>query len=72
MWKPIVFAFLTTCAGVTVALSHDVRDLATLHEPNIQDLSTTALKSAEGVEVIVSHVALPPNFTLPTHWHPGE
>jgi quercetin dioxygenase-like cupin family protein len=49
-----------------------VRDPATLQKPLIQDLITESLKSTEGLEVVVSHVALPPNLTLPMHWHPGE
>ena len=72
MWKPIIFSFLIFIASVAAAMSHDVRDPATLQKPFIQDLLTTALKSTEGLEVVVSHVALPPNFNLPMHWHPGE
>ena len=30
------------------------------------------LAGAEDTEVIVSHVTIPPNTTLPMHWHPGE
>ena len=26
----------------------------------------------EGTEVVVSRVVIPPNTTLPKHWHPGE
>lgn len=72
MWKPIIFAFLIVVTGAAAATSHDVRDPATLQEPIIQDLLTTPLKSTEGLEVVVSHVSLPPNLTLPMHWHPGE
>ena len=72
MLKPIVCAFVIFVSSVAAAVSHDATDPATLQKPDIQDLLTTALKSAEGLEVIVSHVALPPNITLPMHWHPGE
>ncbi len=33
---------------------------------------TSQLELAEGTEVIVSHVEIPANTTLPKHWHPGE
>ena len=72
MWKPIIFAFLIVVTGAAAAMSHDVREPATLQKPRSQDLLTESLKSTEGLEVVVSHVALPPNFTLPMHWHPGE
>lgn len=36
------------------------------------DLLTSQLKGKEGTEVIVSVTNIPPNTTLPTHWHPGE
>lgn len=72
MRKTIILAFSIVIASAAAAMSHEVRDPAGLQKPNIKDLLTTALKSAEGLEVIVSHVALPPNVTLPMHWHPGE
>ena len=30
------------------------------------------LEGAAGTEAILSHVVLPPRFSLPRHWHPGE
>lgn len=30
------------------------------------------LEGVDGTEVIVSRVTMPPNTTLPRHWHPGE
>jgi len=35
-------------------------------------LMTDQLAIAEGVEVVVSHIVVPPNTTLPVHWHHGE
>ena len=40
--------------------------------PVLENLMTTQLESAPGLEVIVSEVALPPMTTLPKHYHPGE
>ena len=37
-----------------------------------ENLLTSQLEAIEGTEVVVSHVALPANTTLPKHWHPGE
>jgi len=36
------------------------------------DLLTSQLEGAPGTEVIVSITTVPPNTTLPKHWHPGE
>ena len=33
---------------------------------------SSELEGVEGKEVVVSHVTIPPNTTLPKHWHPGE
>ncbi len=38
----------------------------------IENLMTTQLESVEGTQIIVSHVEMPANTTLPKHWHPGE
>ena len=38
----------------------------------IRNLMTSRLEGVEGTEVIVSHVEIPANTTLPKHWHPGE
>lgn len=37
-----------------------------------QDLLTQKLAGVENTEVVVSITTVPPNTTLPTHWHPGE
>jgi quercetin dioxygenase-like cupin family protein len=46
-------------------------------EPNkpglsLQTLMKAKLEGVDGTEVIVSHVTIPPNTSLPKHWHPGE
>jgi quercetin dioxygenase-like cupin family protein len=38
----------------------------------LETLLSAPLEGASGVEVIVSRVILPPNTSLPKHWHPGE
>ncbi|WP_425043076.1 cupin domain-containing protein [Primorskyibacter sp. S87] len=53
-------------------MSHETTDPSAFEKPEIRNLKSTALESAEGLEVIVSQVVLPPNVTLPLHWHPGE
>lgn len=59
-------------SAVPVAIAHEAPKTTDLKAPKIQDLLTNALEASDGLEVIVSHVALPPNVTLPKHWHPGE
>lgn len=43
-----------------------------MSEIQFNNMMEAALVGAEGTEVVLSHVILPPNFTLPKHWHPGE
>lgn len=38
----------------------------------LETLLSAQLDGVEGTEVIVSRVVMPPNTTLPRHWHPGE
>ena len=37
-----------------------------------EDLLSSQLKGVEDTEVVVSITTVPPNTTLPSHWHPGE
>lgn len=43
-------------------------------EPGLElkNLMTAHLEGVSGTAVIVSHVTIPPNTSLPKHWHPGE
>ena len=36
------------------------------------NLINCQLEGVENTEVVVSRVIIPPNTTLPKHWHPGE
>jgi quercetin dioxygenase-like cupin family protein len=38
----------------------------------LETLLSAQLEGADGFEVIVSRVTMPPNTSLPKHWHPGE
>lgn len=40
--------------------------------PKLETLLKTVLEGVDGTEVIVSRVTIPPNTSLPKHWHPGE
>ncbi len=39
---------------------------------NLETLLKAVLEGVDGTEVIVSRVTIPPNTSLPRHWHPGE
>ena len=39
---------------------------------NIKNLLSSDLEIADGVEVVVSYVELPKDFSMPKHYHPGE
>lgn len=41
-------------------------------KPMLETLLSAQLEGVEGTEVIVSRVVIPPNTSLPRHWHPGE
>lgn len=53
-------------------MADEVKEPDTLNKPKIENLLTSVLGGADGLEVILSHVTLPPNAALPKHWHPGE
>ena len=38
----------------------------------LKTLLSSELEGVENTEIIVSHVTIPPNISLPKHWHPGE
>ena len=38
----------------------------------LENLLKAELEGVDGTEVIVSRVTIPPNTSLPKHWHPGE
>lgn len=37
-----------------------------------ENLLTSQLEGAKDTEVVVSHITVPANSSLPVHWHPGE
>ena len=41
-------------------------------KPSLDNLLKSRLEAVNGTEVIVSRVSIPPNTSLPKHWHPGE
>jgi quercetin dioxygenase-like cupin family protein len=41
-------------------------------ELKLETLLKSQLEGFDGGEIIVSRVSLPPNTSLPKHWHPGE
>ena len=42
------------------------------HQIMFADLLTKQLEGVANTEVVVSVTTVPPNTTLPKHWHPGE
>jgi quercetin dioxygenase-like cupin family protein len=38
----------------------------------LENLLKAKLEGVAGTEVVVSKVQIPPNTSLPKHWHPGE
>ena len=44
----------------------------TAKKPNLATLLSGQLERVEDTEFVVSRVQIPPNMSLPKHWHPGE
>ena len=44
----------------------------TIQGLKIDNIMTSQLELVEGTEVVVSHIKIPADTTLPKHWHPGE
>jgi quercetin dioxygenase-like cupin family protein len=40
--------------------------------PKLETLLKAVLEGVSSTEVIISRVTIPPNTSLPKHWHPGE
>ena len=72
MKKLLAFILLCVAGAVPMATAHEVTAATDLKAPEIQNLLKNNLEGSDGLEVIVSQVSLPPNVTLPRHWHPGE
>ena len=66
----IAAALLAECAQTSTSSSQSNKNKNL--EPKLENLLTAKLARVENTEVIVSLVTIPPNTSLPTHWHPGE
>ena len=73
-----IFSGIFAGALLAVSFNANAHDSFAAHKADgveklqLANLMKAKLAGAEGTEVIVSRVAIPPNTTLPTHWHPGE
>ena len=73
-------ALLTLATGVVLlatipsaARAHDdASEKKAMSGLKLETLLKTVLEDVEGTEIIVSRVTVPPNSSLPKHWHPGE
>lgn len=70
----IICALFAFCVlGCALATKEDSESVSSaVRELKIENLLSSALEGANGKEVIVSRVSIPPNTSLPKHWHPGE
>ena len=63
----IVLGFLFAGFMTTPSVAHE-----TINKPNLATLLSGELARVEDTEFVVSRVQIPPNMSLPKHWHPGE
>lgn len=71
----LVFPVALALLGISLAapgLTAETHPEAPADKPSVQNLITKELTAIPGTTVILSHVVLPPNAGLATHWHPGE
>jgi quercetin dioxygenase-like cupin family protein len=78
MRKPIlalaIVVSVLTALPLTASGHGDSHEEAPVNSPGpqLETMLETVLEGVEGTEVIVSRVTIPPNTSLPKHWHPGE
>lgn len=63
------------CSTVSAKNEGDNKTASSSVKPQklkLENLLSAELEGAKGTEVIVSRVTIPPNTSLPKHWHPGE
>ena len=67
----VLFSLFTLLPSTGSAHPSD-EHAATKAAPKLENLLQAVLEGVDGTEVIVSRVTIPPNTSLPKHWHPGE
>lgn len=67
----LVFAGLTISDDTDHEKKKDIL-AGTIEGLLIDNILTSELELVDGVEVVVSHIVIPPNTELPKHWHHGE
>ena len=72
MTSLIFSALLAFSAMNAQAHSEHEQHNADTSKLKLENLMKATLARVEDTEVIVSRVTIPPNTTLPKHWHPGE
>lgn len=77
--KTVYAVILSACFAVTshAAHSHDPSDEKSseaehVPPPGSNEMLRSPITIADGLEVIISDVVIPPNATVPAHYHPGE
>jgi len=69
----VILAFASSgfCQDNNVGKKPDIL-AGTIEGLSVDNIMTSQLELVEGVEVVVSHIVMPPNTELPKHWHHGE
>lgn len=72
MKKYMVLISLGTVLLTTALVGNADTNHAKAGKLSFQNLLTNKIAGVKNKEVIISRVVIPPNTTLPRHWHPGE
>jgi quercetin dioxygenase-like cupin family protein len=55
-----------------ITLKTETEDYKNSLKPGSNEMLRTPTSMADGIEVIISDVIIPPNSRIPRHYHPGE
>lgn len=68
----VMSAALLTACGETVVEAQSASDRRHTPPPGSNQMLRAPITGVDGLEVIISDVVIPPNATVPRHYHPGE
>lgn len=67
----LISATILVLSMAPTAVAHD-EQASPRPRPGSSESLRSAITAAPGLEVIISDVVIPPNATVPRHYHPGE
>jgi quercetin dioxygenase-like cupin family protein len=69
---PLRLPIVLTCLMTAPAFAAEPASIAPAPGPGSNEMLRAPVTVADGLEVIISDVVIPPNGAVPRHYHPGE